>query len=197
MRKSNSNQLVSLGDISTIRAGYSFRKKIQVAPSGVYVVQMKDVSMRNGLAVNSLEQAVLPGRPPVMWCEEGDILFLTRGRNNFAIEVKGVKSKRIVCTPHFFHIRLNASGINPDFIVWQINQEPIQTYLSENGSGKGTNNINREVLENVQLGVPSLDNQNQILKLQKQINEDNQRYERMIEEGEQKMAQLAKKLLDA
>lgn len=190
MNKNDVIQSFKLKDVATIRAGYAFRKKIEPAESGVCVIQMKDVSMRSGLNISDLTQTILPGREPRLWCQKGDIVFLARGSHNFASYVPNIR-QRTVCSPHFFHIRINEEKILPKFIVWQINQQPTQDYLSQHGTGKSINNISREVLENLQIVVPSYKEQERILALEQEIHREQEEYEELFRMRKSMMTDIA------
>lgn len=197
MKIHQENHELKLKDVAKIRAGYAFRKKIEHVESGVRVIQMKDVSMRFGLNTAEISRTTLPGREPAMWCEDGDILLLARGNNNFAVLVRGTGNEKTVCSPHFFHIRLTDPKFKPEFLVWLINQPPLQDYLDENSQGKSIKNVSRGVLENMPLIEPRGVQQSSIMKLQKQVDEEILEFERLIEQRRAKMTNIAWELFQA
>ena len=71
-----------------------------------------------------------------------------------------------VCSPHFFVIRLtDPTAILPEFVAWQINQRPAQEYFQREATGSYILNIRREVVENLLLVIPPVDQQRAIIAL--------------------------------
>lgn len=197
MKIYSENHDLKLQDVAKIRAGYAFRKKIEHVESGVRVIQMKDVSMRYGLDTAGISRTNLPGREPSMWCEDGDILLLARGNNNFAVLVKGMRREKAVCSPHFFHMRLTDDSFDPAFLVWLINQPPLQDYFAEKSKGKSINNVSRGVLENMPLPDPQSVQQSSIMRLQRQVDSEILEFEKLIEQRRAKMNNIACDLYQA
>ena len=163
-----------LNKLAYIRAGHPFRGRIEEAPdSNEYVVQLKDVDAMEGVAWKSLMPTSVKARGMPYWIESGDILFMARGPRNFAVYVDDVAVKA-VCSPHFFHFRLTAEQILPEFLAWQINQEPAQTYFQRSREGSRQPSIRRNVLGALPIAIPSLKTQKQIVALMEKMNEEAQ-----------------------
>ncbi|MEO9276145.1 hypothetical protein ABFY09_15030 [Marinomonas sp. 5E14-1] len=73
--------------------------------------------------------------------------------------------ERTVCSPHFFVVRLKPEFkdvIVPDFLCWQLNQQPAQRYFKATAEGSMYRSIRRQVLENVPIKVLKLEKQKQL-----------------------------------
>ncbi|MCP4116195.1 MAG: restriction endonuclease subunit S [Desulfobacteraceae bacterium] len=158
---------MKLKDIVNIKAGYPFRGRIRGNSEGdTWVIQMKDVEIYQEVSWATLVKTKLIGRRAPDFLKPGDILFVARGRNNFALCLKGVPD-RVVCSPHFFQMELKKDvDIIPEFLSWQINQAPAQLYFERSSEGSGTQNIRRGVLEDLSITIPTIDKQKLIVKLE-------------------------------
>ncbi len=158
------NMRVCLADVAGIGAGYPFRGSIEDAPEGdVAVVQIRNIDADMGIDWPSVSRTQLTGRRKPDWLGQGDILFSARGNRNVAALV-GVVPGQAVCSPHFFLIRVEDVGkLLPAFVAWQINQEPIQRYLSTSATGSYITSIRRQVLEDLPIVMPPLEEQRTIV----------------------------------
>lgn len=189
----NKKQL-KLKDIADIRAGYSFRSRLEYSAEGPTVIQMKDVDLRDGIRWNEVEDVLLPGREPAIWVENEDILFIARGNNNYAVHVTGV-TVPTVCTPHFFHIRLKKyQSIAAEFVTWQLNQAVCQHYFDQQAEGQGLRNVRRAILEDTAIVIPELEEQNKILHLNNLIVEEERTFELLMINRKQMLAAIAAEL---
>ena len=97
---------MKLKHIATINAGYPFRGKISEVPgSGVVAVQMKDVSLTEGICWSDCIQTELTGKREPDYLTTGDILVAARGSHNYAVQVDqalATTGKQAVAAPHFF-----------------------------------------------------------------------------------------------
>jgi len=184
---------VKLSAIASVSAGYAFRTTIKPSDEGVLVIQMKDTGQKEGLVWDDVIQTELPGRAPKAWLENGDLLFLARGSNNYSVCVKDI-AEETVCTPHFFHIRITDPAITSEFLNWQINQLPAQNYINEAAEGQEKQNIRRTVLEDLNIIVPSIPKQNEIVELNKLLSHERMIYEEMTKNRAELMDAIALKL---
>lgn len=187
------NSVSILGEIVSISAGYAFRTSIKSSDTGVSVIQMKDVSLNNGLDWTGVILTELPGRRPSNWIENNDLLFLARGNHNYSVCIQDVFDDT-VCTPHFFHIRIKDHRITPEFLNWQINQLPAQKYFDSAAEGQAKRNIRRAVLESLPIVLPSIPKQKQIVDLSNLINEERRIYTELANNRAELMGAIAIKL---
>jgi len=156
----------NLRNIATIQAGYPFRGRIPEVPDGpVKVVQMRDMNFDTRIDWELVMRTSYPKGRNTGCLKHGDIVFLARGERFIAQALKDVPDETI-CSPHFFVIRsLRPKELLPEFLSWQINQAPAQQYLRMAAVGSGQLSVRRSVLENLEVAIPAIDRQRQLLEL--------------------------------
>ena len=157
-------QKTLLKEIAAIGSGQSFRHKIEDNPNGTcWVIQMKDISN---------EQLSISGKPlsiniedvnPNQLLAKGDILFMAKGNNNFAVRYDS--DKPAVAVSLFFIIRPNRDIINPEFLTWLLNSSSVQSYFYERRLGASVGNIRKDTLENLEINIPHIKQQAKIATL--------------------------------
>jgi hypothetical protein len=187
-----------LKQITTIAAGHPFRGKIpEKLGTGVYAVQMKDVSLRDGINWGGCVETELQGRRDD-WLQSGDILVAARGSHNYAILVDlgplG-RDQNAVAAPHFFVLRIRGGSILPEFLVWLLNQTTCQRYFEQNAEGTLTKSIRRTVLEETPIALPPLARQTSIVGLANTLKREQQALEKLIRNGEKLLTAIADDLL--
>jgi restriction endonuclease S subunit len=192
----DSNKIIKLKTVRSIDAGYSFRGKIKESPnSKVQVIQMKDVSVAEGINWSSCIKTEIPGKKKPVWLQSDDILFSARGTSNYAYHVdKNVEKTQTVTTPHFFVMKWKSDEVLSEYLVWYLNQTPCQRYFQSAAEGSATKSIRRSVLEDCPIVVPTIQEQQRIVNLQKTIEKENQTFNQLIENNNQLMACIAKSL---
>lgn len=155
-----------LGALAEFRVGYPFRGAIEpVAVGPVAVVQMKDVSVTEAIKWEVVVRIELTGRREPDWLASGDVLFVARGNHFYAAALEAVPS-RSICGPHLYHLRLKrGSEVLPGFLAWQINQPPIQRLLRQAAEGTNQLSIRRAEIEALAISVPSIADQEHIVRL--------------------------------
>ena len=147
-----------LNNIATIRAGYPFRGKIpEQADAPVVVVQMKNITWHEGIRWSECTRTRLAGKRTPDYLLASDILVVARGSHNYAIQVgqgPSAPPRQAVAAPHFYMVRLEERGILPEFMVWLLNQPPIQHYFAQHAEGTLTKNIRRTILADTPIVEP-------------------------------------------
>ncbi len=192
---------VKLKQIATINAGYPFRGKIpEVTDAYVAVVQMKDVSLTEGIRWSGCITTELTSKREPDYLTAGDILVAARGSHNYVVQVDQAlvsTGKQAVAAPHFFVVSLKKKDILPEFMVWLLNQEPAQRYFEQNAEGTLTKSIRRSVLEEAPVVVPPLVKQRAIIAMAKTLAEEQKLIQTLIKNGERMMGSIANDLYQA
>lgn len=184
-----------IGQLARVQGGFPFRGSVEAVPYGsVLAVQMKDLSVDEGIDWPGVVRTELPGRRPADWLATGDILFVCKGSRFYAGCVDEPPG-HAVCTPHFFHLRVQAEArVLPVFLAWLINQAPVQKQLQQAAEGSNQLSIRRPVLESVTVRIPSLDNQHRIVSLAQLAHKERQTLQKLIRNRERELEGLAEKL---
>ena len=127
---------MKLDQITKISAGYPFRGKIPEVPgSPVVAIQMRDVSLTEGVCWSGCLPTALTGKREPNYLAPGDILVAARGSHNYAVQIDQTlrdSGKQAVAAPHFFVVRLTDESVLPEFLVWLLNQAPAQRHFEQN-----------------------------------------------------------------
>lgn len=153
-----------LNNISKVDSGKSFRQRIEDEPNGnCMVIQMKDISNEQLSISDSPYSIRLDQINSNQLLASGDILFMAKGNNNFAVMY--ASDRPAVAVSLFFIIRPNRNMVDPAYLTWYLNAPAAQSYFHENRLGATVGNIRKEALEKIEIELPSLDKQKQIAKL--------------------------------
>jgi restriction endonuclease S subunit len=135
----------------------------------------------------------LPGKREPDFLRSGDILFVARGSNHYAI-LYGGQFDKAVAAPHFFVIRIKSPCVIPEFIVWQLNQVSAQKYFEKASEGSVAKSIKRTSLEQVPISLPDIQQQQALLRLYKNLFEQKRTHHELITNIEKRMRILAREL---
>lgn len=97
--------------------------------------------------------------------QKGDLLFAGKGASNLC-RVVDFEQPAIASTT-FYIIRINDGGILPDYLCWYLSQPKTLATIKAGQVGTGTPLIRKQVLENLEIAIPDLKTQQQIVELAK------------------------------
>lgn len=98
--------------------------------------------------------------------KNGDVLFAAKGAKNFAAVFEN-HNEAAVASTSFFVIRLNDQKVLPEYLAWALNTHSIQTLLKGQAIGTSIPSISKQVIENMEITVPSITAQKSILHITK------------------------------
>lgn len=186
---------MKLKQIASINAGYPFRGKLPEVPgSPVVVVQMRDVSLTEGIDWAGCQGTALTGKREPDYLTPGDIVVAARGSHNYAAHVDQTllaSGKQAVAAPHFFVVRLTKPNILPAFMVWLLNQQPVQRYFEQNAEGTLAKSIRRSVLEDAPVVVPPIAQQQAIIAMANTLRAEQRLIQQLLSNGERLMTAIA------
>ena len=96
--------------------------------------------------------------------KDGDVLFAAKGTKNFAVVYENHNEPAVASTS-FFVIRINNNAILPNYLAWFFNSHHAQTIIKGQALGTSILSISKQVLENLELEVPSIETQKAILQI--------------------------------
>ncbi|WHI48950.1 restriction endonuclease subunit S [Microbulbifer sp. VAAF005] len=187
-----------LGPLATIRAGHAFRTKLIDDPgSETRVLQMRDIDPSHGVDWQSVVRCQ-PVGVKKEWLRTSDILLVARGGRNYAYYLDEQPPFPTLAAPHFFHISLRESAkqiLLPEFLAWQLNQQPVQDYFKRNAEGSTSKSIRRTIVENTPIIIPSISHQKTISSLHTAVVSERRLAEQLIANGENLMSRICADLL--
>jgi hypothetical protein len=184
-------QMTELRDVAEISAGHPLRSAVDDFPAGdTGVIQMRNVDPETGVDWANVSKVELPPARRIEFLNPGDVIFSTRGARTYAVAL-GAAPFPAVCSPHFFVLRVRGATVEPRFLAWQINQAPAQEYLQREATGSHILNIRREVIERLEIVIPSLARQAAIVAFAEAAMHEKRLLSALIENRQQQMNALA------
>jgi restriction endonuclease S subunit len=187
----NDAEKINLKWIASISTGHPFRGTMPVSnDSGVRVVQMKDLDENGKINWGSATKVSLETKKEPDWLSNGDILFAARSTRNIASLVENCPLQ-MLAAPYFYVVRLNHKKVLPKFLVWQLNQAPLQKYFQRESEGSITKSIKKSSLEEVLIAVPNLETQQKIINMAEILEREREICQKLISNGESIMNSIA------
>lgn len=103
--------------------------------------------------------------------KDGDVLFAAKGTKNFAAVFENHNEPSVASTS-FFVIRLTDKKLLPQYLAWVLNSHTTLTLLKGQAIGTSIPSISKQVLENLEIAVPSVETQKAILHITKLRNKE-------------------------
>jgi hypothetical protein len=183
--------LHSIKDIADIQIGYQVRAGLSFNPSGAYqVIQAKDIDEENDHALNlgSLQRINASKNLDPYAVENGNLIFLSRGRRRSATVVRGLQPSMppTIALYYFFIIRIRHPLVRPGFLAWAINETNAREYLASVSRGTGIPFVTKEDFARLDIRIPSIRDQEAISR----IHELSVRESRLLRSLEQKRSEL-------
>ncbi|CAM5190413.1 hypothetical protein OURE66S_03473 [Oligella ureolytica] len=202
-----SAKLMALGDIATIRSGFTFREKVdELASSGnARVAQIKDV--RNEW--ETTQSALLKANhlPMIQWegkdkafVDSGTVLLPSRGskggyfRASFLL-LDSTSELPVVVSSQFLVLTAKPEVL-PEFLCWSLNQPDIQYLLSEGMSqGSSIVMLNTANAAAIQIKVPPLAIQHKVVRLNELWEQEQQLTQKLLRNRERMLQGMYQHLL--
>lgn len=189
------NVAVSLKQIASVQMGYPFRSRLERDNKGnVSVIQMKDITedgefdSDNLIRINSnhIEERHLT--------KMGDIVLRSRGQTNKCTLINKDTGITVVSAP-LLVIRIPGNSVLPAYLAWYINQTTTQNYLTSHARGTSVPMINKQVVEQLPVTVPSIECQQKIVDLNDMVEKEQDLLKQLAMKREQYSSHLLMQLL--
>jgi len=159
-------EIRKLSDCAEVLSGYSLKARLEHEPEGTYQVIMAK-HIPDGIEYeysDHHESRITPkGSTDKYEVHYGDVLFISRGTRNQAVVVKNVPEKTIAsATLYILRVK---DGIDPAYLAWTLNQSLVQSQIAQVRTGAGTPIVQRSLIVELKIPVPSLDKQKQIAEI--------------------------------
>lgn len=184
-----------LNAIADIRAGHTFRSRIDEDPVGnIPVVQIKDLKDRAMLTADQLPRINWQGAKAITNVQPGDIVLPARGEYYQASVLQG--DEPVIATSQLFVLRLTSKDITPEYLNWYMNQRVAQNYFLTHRSGTSMPMINKQSLSELPVAVPPLATQERIVSVQRCWEQEKQLTEQLLTNREKMLNGIFQQLLE-
>jgi restriction endonuclease S subunit len=96
--------------------------------------------------------------------KQGDVLFAAKGSKNFAARFD-LEDMYAAASTSFFVIRIFDKSILPEYLTWFLNHQTTMRYLKAFARGTSIASISKEVLNDLEIIIPSIKKQQLIFKI--------------------------------
>lgn len=186
-----------LSQCATVAPGYSSKGALVHDPEGTYQVIMAKHLMAGEpyRYASEHELRIAPlGKPDRYLIQPGDILFMSKGAGNYAVLVEAIPPATIASST-FFVLRSH-EGVDPAYLAWCLDRQPVLNYLAEIRTGAGMPMIPREEFKATPIPLPPLDTQRQIARLATLQSREIALRRQLLEETERQHRLLGNALID-
>lgn len=161
-------EIRKLSDCAEVLPGYSLKARAEHEPEGTHQVIMAK-HIPDGMAYEYCDHHKLlitpKGSTEKYEVNSGDVLFISRGTRNQAVVVNAVPEQTIAsATLYILRVK---HGIDPAYLAWALNQSPVQSQIAQVRTGAGTPIVQRKLIGELQIPVPSLEKQKHIAEIGK------------------------------
>ncbi len=184
-----------LNTIADIRAGHTFRGRINEDPAGnIPVLQIKDLKDQVMLTADQLPRINWQGAKEATTARAGDILLPARGEYYRASVLQG--DEPVIATSQLFVLRLTSKDITPEYLNWYMNQRAAQNYFRTHRSGTSMPMLNKQSLGALPVAVPPLVTQEKIVSVQRCWEQEKQLTEQLLTNREKMLNGIFQQLLE-
>lgn len=165
-----------LKNLITIISGYTFRTALQQDDSGnVFVLQTKNIKDNNiNVDEKDLIKILFKTTDANYFIKENDVVISSRG--NFKAGLVDFNNKTIASSSLYILRINNIEEILPEYLVIYLNSDFFQKLIKESSTGGVINTILKRDLENLEIIIPSIKNQRDIINIYK----NNQKYKNLL-----------------
>lgn len=157
-----------LKEIAEIISGFQFRGRIEPDEEGIYrVIQMKDFAQKHErifLVPENMVRTRDYGFQERYFAKADDIVFCSRGNNNFSLHLI-VPPENTIISSQFFILRSKEAVLIPGYLYWFLNQPITQKLLAGIRRGTTTQMITTKELSEIEVPVPDIETQKKIAEV--------------------------------
>ena len=155
-----------LKDITSISSGVTFRFRLEPIESGnVHVIQMKDLGYDSRVHLKNTIKIKASSFKEVYKVKKKDIIFRSRGLTTTAAIISESINSDFVLSAPLFRVRADQRVVYPEYLLWYINHPISQSYFASRSKGTLIKMISRKALEELEIKLPDLDQQKNIIRL--------------------------------
>ena len=155
---------MKLKEIADVSMGHSFRSRLEPVDGGcLAVIQMKDLTEDNRLAVDGVARIDLSDVNPRQLVAIEDIVLRSRGQTNTAVRITEDVGDAVVAAP-LLRIRAR-ERVLPAYLAWFINLPASQAWIASHAKGTAVKMISKQAIEGMEVVVPPMERQRAIAEL--------------------------------
>ena len=162
-----------LKSIAAASTGYTFRGALKpVANGDTVVIQAKDIGQDEYIDdLENLTRTDFKIPRSKAFLKKDDVLLSSRGSGpgSFRATVFKADVENVIAASSVFIIRTTSNDIVPEYLALYLNSGDGQKKLYKKVSGSSIQIINRSALEDLQVSIPSMENQCTLIKLSENI----------------------------
>ena len=179
--------IVPIKFCAEVLPGFSLKKAVTHNPEGTHQIILAKHLPQFGPYHFLDEHAlrIVPERPVKKYLlAKGDILFMPRGVNNYAVIIESI-SPNAVAAGSFYILRAK-DGVEPAYLTWVLNQTSVQANISTIRTGAGTPLVSRAIFKDIKIVLPPIEEQRRIAQIGSLIDKENRLLKMINEEIERK-----------
>ncbi|MBL4826345.1 MAG: restriction endonuclease subunit S [Spongiibacteraceae bacterium] len=163
MMKSNIKNWVS------IKVGQSFPGRLKSKPDHDYLVlDSRAVDGKGGVDQTKLVGCYSSDMLPKKWVHKDDVLLSAKSSRHRAIQFTE-RDLSVVATSYFLILTINQEGLLAEYLTWYLNHPATQERLQYLAAGAVIKNLSKTQLLSLEISVPPLVVQLDILKLADEV----------------------------
>ena len=174
--------MVQLKDIATIQTGVYIKPSPN---SDTLYLQLSDFDKDGNFIDRIVTYVSIPEKNNKHLLSSKDLLFAAKGNKNICI-ITPETNKACVASPSFIVIRIkNKEKILPEYVAWYLNSLFIQKLLQNNALGSAIKSITKNVLEDLEIPIPSIERQKAYIALDQLQKREQNIYKAIAEKHKQ------------
>jgi restriction endonuclease S subunit len=153
-----------LNKIVEVISGFAFRKpEVNVSGQDVVVIQARDIS--GDIFLNTEGHVKIFGKDikTKAFVQKGDVIIAERG--TFKAGLVGDDLQNSLAASSTYILRPTSKDIDPEYLVAYFNSQVGSNNISKAAKGSLIKNISKGDLENLEIPVPTLEKQKEIVKI--------------------------------
>jgi hypothetical protein len=170
---------IRLNQITHLRTGAPFRERIVHNPLANYlVVQAKDIGTDGAINLHGMIRTEPPNKKAPDTLRPGEVVLQTRGMSYRAAVISEAPAP-MIAAGSLFILTADTSRISPDYLVLFLNLPATQTELRQKATGSTIPNLRRAAIEQLEVPLPSLEDQARIVELASLVHKQSEITERI------------------
>lgn len=131
----------------------------------VFYIQARDFDANRQIAKNLLPTLSYQKNLEKHFLEPGNVLIVAKGSNFLSAVYDGFYRSAVASTVFLVIHLTRKSLVKPEYLSWYLNQNSTQTQLTIMSRGTAIPAVNKKMLMELEIPIPSIDIQNKIVKL--------------------------------